>query len=100
MNTVFQLITMIFVIIIILWIIRGAEVFTIIKDKCNSLTMKDCLESKKCKYITSSKDFRINECVNNKKDVKNVKTYEDDDYTRALIANDNLYRNTKVNVFE
>lgn len=101
MNTFFQTLTLFFMIIVILWLIAGAEVFTVIKDKCKNLTMKDCLDNKSCKYITSSQDFRMNGCmsVNEEKNIDGMRTYKDDDYTRALIANDNLYRDTNRSVF-
>lgn len=108
MNLIFQLLILILITFIIFWIIAGAEVFSEInvnngnktKSLCNKLTMKDCLDNPNCKYITSSKDFRINSCVDSNNDSKNVRVYNDDDYTRALIANDNLYRNVNVSVFD
>ena len=62
---------------------------------CSSLTMKDCLNTSTCKYITSSQEFIESKCVSkdDKQNIEGLKTYSNDDYTRALIANDNLYRN-------
>ena len=62
---------------------------------CSSLTMKDCLKTSTCKYITSSQEFIESKCVSkdDKQNIEGLKTYTNDDYTRALIANDNLYRN-------
>lgn len=62
---------------------------------CSSLTMKDCLNTSTCKYITSSQEFIESKCVSkdDKQNIEGLKTYANDDYTRALIANDNLYRN-------
>ena len=62
---------------------------------CSSLTMKDCLNTSTCKYITSSQEFIESKCVSkdDKQNIEGLKTYTNDDYTRALIANDNLYRN-------
>ena len=67
MNLIFQVLILILITFIIFWIIAGAEVFSEInknKSLCNNLTMKDCLNNPNCKYITSSKDFRVNSCVN------------------------------------
>jgi len=120
MNLIFQLLILILITFIIFWIIAGAEVFSEIntindkqsnniqsnnkqtntKSLCNKLTMKDCLDNPNCKYITSSKDFRVNSCVDSNNDSKDVRVYNNDDYTRALIANDNLYRNVNVSVFD
>mgnify|MGYP004511271625 CR=1 FL=1 len=112
MNLIFQLLILILITFIIFWIIAGAEVFSEInanndkqsnnktKSLCNKLTMKDCLNNPYCKYITSSKDFRVNSCVDSNNDSKDVRVYNNDDYTRALIANDNLYRNVNVSVFD
>lgn len=115
MNLIFQLLILILITFIIFWIIAGAEVFSEINANnkqsnkqsnnktnslCNKLTMKDCLDNPNCKYITSSKDFRVNSCVDNNNDSKDVRVYNNDDYTRALIANDNLYRNVNVSVFD
>ena len=108
MNLIFQLLILILITFIIFWIIAGAEVFSEINANnnnktnslCNKLTMKDCLDNPNCKYITSSKDFRVNSCVDNNNDSKDVRVYNNDDYTRALIANDNLYRNINVSVFD
>lgn len=62
---------------------------------CSSLTMKDCLNTSTCKYITSSQEFIESKCVSkdDKQNIEGLKIYTNDDYTRALIANDNLYRN-------
>ena len=62
---------------------------------CSSLTMKDCLNTSTCEYITSSQEFIESKCVSkdDKQTIEGLKTYTNDDYTRALIANDNLYRN-------
>lgn len=62
---------------------------------CSTLTMKDCLNTSTCKYITSSQEFIESKCVSkdDKQNIEGLKTYSNDDYTRALIANDNLYRN-------
>lgn len=103
MNLIFQVLILILITFIIFWIIAGAEVFSEInknKSLCNKLTMKDCLNNPNCKYITSSKDFRVNSCVNINDQSKDVRVYNNDDYTRALIANDNLYRDVKVSVFD
>lgn len=115
MNLIFQVIILILITFIIFWIIAGAEVFSEIntinnnkhtnikqtktKSLCNKLTMKDCLNNPNCKYITSSKDFRVNSCVDSNNQSKDVRVYNNDDYTRALIANDNLYRNVNISVF-
>lgn len=105
MNLIFQVLILILITFIIFWIIAGAEVFSEInknnnKSLCNKLTMKDCLNNPNCKYITSSKDFRVNSCVNVNDQSKDVRVYNNDDYTRALIANDNLYRDVNVSVFD
>lgn len=101
MNLIFQLLILILITFIIFWIIAGAEVFSEVnKSLCNKLTMKDCLDNPKCKYITSSKDFRVNSCVDSNNDSKDVRVYNNDDYTRALIANDNLYRDVNISVFD
>lgn len=103
MNLIFQVLILILITFIIFWIIAGAEVFSEInknKSLCNKLTMKDCLNNQNCKYITSSKDFRVNSCVNINDQSKDVRVYNNDDYTRALIANDNLYRDVNVSVFD
>ena len=115
MNLIFQVIILILITFIIFWIIAGAEVFSEINTNnnnqnkqsnnktnslCNKLTMKDCLNNPNCKYITSSKDFRVNSCVNVNDQSKDVRVYNNDDYTRALIANDNLYRDVNVSVFD
>ena len=62
---------------------------------CSSLTMKDCLNTSTCEYITSSQEFIESKCVSkdDKQNIEGLKIYTNDDYTRALIANDNLYRN-------
>lgn len=62
---------------------------------CSTLTMKDCLNTSTCEYITSSQEFIESKCVSkdDKQNIEGLKTYTNDDYTRALIANDNLYRN-------
>ena len=62
---------------------------------CSSLTMKDCLNTSTCKYITSSQEFIESKCVSkdDKQNIEGLKIYTNDDYTRSLIANDNLYRN-------
>ena len=103
MNLIFQVLILILITFIIFWIIAGAEVFSEInknKSLCNKLTMKDCLNNPNCKYITSSKDFRVNSCVNINDQSNDVRVYNNDDYTRALIANDNLYRDVNVSVFD
>lgn len=119
MNTFFQVITIIIITIVVFWLLTGAQLFTEIttelftnlqqitknKDKnksydsCNYLTMTECLNKPECQYITNSKDFRLNGCYNINKVAKGFRTYQDDDYTRARIANDNDYRNTKVSIF-
>ena len=105
MNLIFQVLILILITFIIFWIIAGAEVFSEInnnknKSLCNKLTMKDCLNNPNCKYITSSKDFRVNSCVNVNDKSNDVRVYNNDDYTRALIANDNLYRDVNISVFD
>lgn len=86
--------------------IAGAEVFKGMKElfkkinECDNLTMTECLNNKNCQYITNSKDFRLNKCLNSNIKMTDWKTYKDDDYTRALIANDNLYRDTNKSVFD
>lgn len=69
---------------------------------CSSLTMKDCLNTSTCKYITSSQEFIESKCVSkdDKQNIEGLKTYSNDDYTRALIANDNLYRNITTPVID
>ena len=99
MNIFFQFITSIIILIIRLWLIAGAEVFKQEKS-CDNLTMSECLNNKNCQYITNSKDFRLNKCINSNIQLLEWKTYKDDDYTRALIANDNLYRNVNIKVFD
>lgn len=100
MNIFFQFITSIIILIFVLWLISGAEVFNEINNECNNLTMSDCLNNKNCQYITNSKDFRLNKCLNVNIKKNGWKSYKDDDYTRALIANDNLYRDINKSVFD
>ena len=100
MNIFFQFITSIIILIFVLWLISGAEIFTAEKNECDNLTMTECLKNINCQYITNSKDFRLNKCLNSNIKITDWKTYKDDDYTRALIANDNLYRDTNKSVFD
>lgn len=70
---------------------------------CNDKTLTECLRFQNCGYVMT-RDFN-NRCVAgdvygpyNKK-IKYDKWYHNDPYTRALIANDNNYRNMRNYVF-
>lgn len=84
------------------------------KSECNYLQMNDCLKSNNCGYMTTN-NF-INICVpgdkngpyniNNSNKQKYLdkteyyKWYFNDDYSRAVIANDDKYRNMNIPIFE
>lgn len=75
-------------------------------NKCNNLNMSECLKMQNCGYAVTN---HSEQCLAgntygpyNKKITKEsgYKWYHNDPYTRALIANDNNYRNTDINVFD
>lgn len=74
------------------------------EKQCPQKNMTNCLKFQNCGYITT-KDFN-NRCVAGDvhgpydKSIKYHKYYHNDPYTRALIANDNNYRDMKNSVFD
>lgn len=103
-----ELIFIIIIVIVILYILRyeGKEYFNNNnKNKCEYLTMSDCINTKGCGYVL---DNHNGYCVNGNKygpyKTKNksygFKWYYNDDYTRALISNTDSYRNMNNKVFD
>ena len=74
------------------------------KKNCPKLNMTQCLKFQNCGYITTY-DFN-NRCVPGDphgpldKKIKYQKYYHNDPFTRALIANDNNYRDMSEDVFD
>ena len=74
------------------------------KKNCPKLNMTQCLKFQNCGYITTY-DFN-NRCVPGDphgpldKKIKYQKYYHNDPFTRALIANDNHYRDMSEDVFD
>lgn len=74
------------------------------EKQCPTKNLTNCLKFQNCGYITT-KDFN-NRCVAGdvhgpyNKSIKYHKYYHNDPWTRAVIANDNNYRNMKENVFD
>ena len=74
------------------------------KKNCQKLNMTQCLKFQNCGYITTY-DFN-NRCVPGDphgpldKKIKYQKYYHNDPFTRALIANDNHYRDMTEDVFD
>ncbi len=72
--------------------------------QCPTMNMTTCLRYQNCGFITT-KNFN-NRCVAGDvhgpydKKLKYHKYYHNDPFTRALIANDNDYRNMKNDVFD
>lgn len=73
---------------------------------CNNLGMGDCLKMQNCGFaITNNSEKCLSGDVYGPYDKQitkesGYKWYHNDPYTRALIANDNNYRNTDINVFD
>lgn len=101
-----ELIFIIIIVIVILYILQyeGKEYFNK-NNKCEYLTMSDCINTKGCGYVL---DNHNGYCVNGNKygpyKTKNksygFKWYYNDDYTRALISNTDSYRNMNNKVFD
>lgn len=74
------------------------------KKNCPKLNMTQCLKFQNCGYITTY-DFN-NRCVHGDphgpldKKIKYQKYYHNDPFTRALIANDNHYRDMSEDIFD
>ena len=75
-------------------------------NTCSNYNMTNCLKMQNCGYaITNHSEQCLPGNVYgpyNKKITKEsgYKWYHNDPFTRALIANDNNYRNTNINVFD
>ena len=100
-----ELIFIIIIIIVILYILRyGKNEYFKKYNKCEYLTMKDCINTKGCGYVL---DNHNGYCVSGNKNGPykfkksyNFKWYYNDDYTRALISNTDSYRNMSNKVFD
>ena len=103
-----ELIFIIIIIIIIFYILRfNKDYFNKINfnNKCYNLTLSDCINKKGCGYVLDNHngycvegDFKGPFKTKNKS--FGFKWYYNDDYTRALIANNDNYRNLNNKVFD
>lgn len=72
--------------------------------ECPTKNLTNCLKYQNCVYIMT-KDFK-NKCVAGDvygpydKNIRYDKIYHNDPWTRSIVANDNDYKDTTVNVFE
>ena len=115
-----EIIFIIIIVIIILYILRyeGKEYFKK-NNKCEYLTMKDCINTKGCGYVLDNhngyctlgeSEARKSKALytsgnkygpyKTKNKSYNFKWYYNDDYTRALISNTDSYRNMNNKVFD